>query len=221
MAAEASAPAGPEVDPSAPARLPAESIQTAVRWNLGRFRACYQEGLLKYPGLEGRVAVRFVVAPSGQVVEPLVAASDVPEPVSWCILSAFRQLRFPATDGGAIQVIYPFRLTRNGLVDAAAVSRPNVPTPRASGGSATAGVAAAAGARTPSSVNRLFALFRAGAAGSAASSREPTPDGLAAPSAGPEPSPGTAQHGKPPDGPDPSAVSTCHPGDPLCSDITP
>jgi hypothetical protein len=145
----------------------------------------------------------------------------VPEPVSWCILSAFRQLRFPATDGGAIQVIYPFRLTRNGLVDAAAVSRPNVPTPRASGGSTSAGVAGVAGVRAPRSIDRLFALFREGVAGEAASGPEPTSDGLPAPTAAPEPPSGAVQQAVPGEAPGAAAVSTCHPGDPLCSDIVP
>ena len=226
---EGGMPAAPAVEPgddgeeqlSAP-RLPPESIQTLVRWNLGRFRACYQDALVRFPALEGRVAIRFVVAAEGSVRDAIVAASDVPEPVSWCILSAFRQLRFPPTENGTITVVYPFRLTRTGLVDAGAASRPNAPTPRAPGaaGSTSSQAPPRARARTP--MDRLFALFLAG-------TRSPAPAGASGPrpAAGTEPASIPAPAGA--GGGDASATErpsdaeapSCRPGDPLCSDIEP
>jgi len=201
-------------------RLPAESIQTVVHWNLGRFRGCYQEALLRYPGLEGRVAVRFVVDGGGNVADALVAEGDVPEPVSWCILNAFRQLRFPETDGGSIAVVYPFRLTRTGLVEAAGSSKPNAPTPRARRATGTAAVGGKSPAHARTGLDRLFALFLQGTSGDASTEQAVPAAGASAPgstdsSARIDRAGGAAPGG----GPGPRGQPACHPGDPLCSDI--
>ena len=218
-AAEGVAPAA-DAPEGASARLPAESIQTVVHWNLGRFRGCYQQALLRHPGLEGRVAVRFVVDASGNVTDALVAESDVPEPVSWCILSGFKQLRFPATDGRKIAVVYPFRLTHTGLVEAAPSSTPNAPTPRAwrSTGTKPRNVG-----RVPSGragVEALFALFLEGAnAGPATVSAEPRAEASALSAGGSAPRTDRVEpdvHATPSGA---SAAPGCHAGDPLCSDI--
>ena len=209
---------GAEPDGIAPegtsARLPAESIQTVVHWNLGRFRGCYQEALRRYPGLQGRVAARFVVDGQGNVTDAIVAESDVPEPVSWCILTAFRQLRFPVTHGGNIAVTYPFRLTPTGLLEAGVSSKPNAPTPRAR---------RARGGAPPNarnSIDRLFVLFLEGSAGDGPTV-QPTSAAAASGPRAPEPplptdgAGGAASR----DGSAAERQTACHPGDPLCSDI--
>jgi hypothetical protein len=49
------------------AGLPEEVVRRIVRNWFGRFRLCYAGGLRKDPMLEGRVTIKFVIAPSGSV----------------------------------------------------------------------------------------------------------------------------------------------------------
>ena len=97
------------VDPVVLARLDATAIQRVVRQNDGRFRGCYQGGLLRNPALEGRVTVKFAIARDGSVVtaEDDAEASDLPDAeVRSCVVRAFSALTF-SEPGGVIRVTYP------------------------------------------------------------------------------------------------------------------
>ena len=98
--------------PKVTGHLPPEVIQRVVRQNHGRMRACYQEGLVKNPGLGGRVSVRFVIARDGSVPHASNAGSDLPDTqVTACVVRAFYGLSFPAPEGGIVTVTYPLLLT--------------------------------------------------------------------------------------------------------------
>jgi hypothetical protein len=89
-------------------RLPAEVIQRAVRQNFGRFRMCYEQGLMRNPNLEGRVTARFVIGRDGGVSNVSNGGSDLPDSsVVSCVVSAFYGLSFPAPEGGIVTVSYP------------------------------------------------------------------------------------------------------------------
>jgi hypothetical protein len=89
-------------------RLMPESIQRVVRENHGRMRACYQSALLRDPGLEGRVAVKFVIDRSGAVAMASAAEHSFPdESVPRCVARAFGSLSFPQPEGGIVTVVYP------------------------------------------------------------------------------------------------------------------
>jgi hypothetical protein len=93
-------------------RLPSETIQRVVRGNFGRFTACYQDGLQRNPGLEGRVVVRFVIARDGSVQIAQDGGSGFADSnVTSCIVRAFYSLSFPAPEAGTVQVTYPLQLT--------------------------------------------------------------------------------------------------------------
>ncbi|HEV8244462.1 MAG TPA: AgmX/PglI C-terminal domain-containing protein, partial [Polyangiaceae bacterium] len=92
-------------------RLPPELIQLIVRRSFAPFRRCYERGLAKNPKLEGRVSVRFVIDRDGKVTQVSDGGSSIPDPeVRECVLAAFRDLRFPAPDGGIVTVVYPIML---------------------------------------------------------------------------------------------------------------
>ncbi|HXK16913.1 MAG TPA: AgmX/PglI C-terminal domain-containing protein, partial [Polyangiaceae bacterium] len=92
-------------------RLPPESIQETVRRNDGRFRACYHEGLLKNPKLEGAVTTRFLIGRDGTVVASMDSGSTLADrAVIACIVSTFKTLVFPVPDG-TVTVVYPFLLS--------------------------------------------------------------------------------------------------------------
>lgn len=111
-------------------RLPPEVIQNIVRANFGVMRKCYEEGLGRDPTLKGKIATKFVIALDGTVstaaevhdsppgaVAPNRLAESVkeelddprfPDPtVTECVVSIFKELRFPRPQGGILTVVYP------------------------------------------------------------------------------------------------------------------
>lgn len=95
-------------------RVPPEVIQHTIRLNWGRFRGCYQAGLVADPTLQGRVTVRFMVGRSGEVARVDDAGSTLPnQNVTRCILNAVAQLTFPQPSG-VVTVVYPFVLSPEG-----------------------------------------------------------------------------------------------------------
>jgi len=89
-------------------RLPPEAVQRIVRQNFGRFRACYQGGLERNPGLAGRVATQFVIGRDGAVSNVSDGGSDLPDAaVRSCVQGAFRGISFPQPEGGVVTVVYP------------------------------------------------------------------------------------------------------------------
>jgi hypothetical protein len=89
-------------------RLPPEAVQRVIRQRFGRFRGCYQRGLLRDAGLTGRVVVRFVIDRDGAVPAAVDGGSDLPDPeVIACVLSEFGGLTFTQPEGGIVTVIYP------------------------------------------------------------------------------------------------------------------
>ena len=89
-------------------RIPPEIIQRVVRGSLGRFRACYADGLKKDPTLAGRVVTKFVIARDGSVAAASDGGSDLPdESVRTCVQRAFESLEFPANADSVATVTYP------------------------------------------------------------------------------------------------------------------
>jgi pSer/pThr/pTyr-binding forkhead associated (FHA) protein len=89
-------------------RLPPEVIQRIVRQNYGRFRMCFEQGLVRNPNLEGRVSVRFVIGRDGSVSNVANGGSDLPDSqVISCVISAYYGLSFPQPEGGIVTVVYP------------------------------------------------------------------------------------------------------------------
>jgi hypothetical protein len=93
-------------------RLPPEAVQRIVRQNFGRFRACYETGLIKNPALQGSVRTRFVIGRDGAVSSVQDGGSDLPDPgVVSCVVRAFYGLSFPQPEGGIVTVTYPISFT--------------------------------------------------------------------------------------------------------------
>jgi hypothetical protein len=95
-------------------RLMPEAVQRVVRQNFGRLRACYEAGLLRDPGLEGRVSVQFVIDREGAVTMAM-PWSDTTLPdasVARCVSKAYESMSFPRPEGGIVTVVYPVMFTR-------------------------------------------------------------------------------------------------------------
>jgi hypothetical protein len=90
-------------------RLPPEAIQRVVRANFGRFRLCYENGLVTNPALAGRVSTKFAIGSEGQVLWSTDESHDLPDAsVVACVTRAFSSLTFPAPpDASQVTVVYP------------------------------------------------------------------------------------------------------------------
>jgi hypothetical protein len=93
-------------------RLPAEAVQRVVRASFGRFRLCYEDGLRRDPGLQGRVSVKLVIDRQGSVATAADAGSTVrDDEVVSCVVRSFQALSFPEPEGGIVTVVYPLVLS--------------------------------------------------------------------------------------------------------------
>jgi len=91
-------------------RLPKEVVQRVLRQHLGRFAACYEQGLEREPNLEGRVAVRLAIGREGAVTS-VGTGGDLPDPtVATCLSNVVQTIRFPAPEGGIVTVGVPIEL---------------------------------------------------------------------------------------------------------------
>ncbi len=97
--------------------LDKELIRQVIRRNIGQIRYCYENELQTKPNLAGKVAVRFVIAPNGDVQSAKVAeGSTLNEPtLGECIAVRVRSWKFPSPKGGgAVIVTYPFVFKQSG-----------------------------------------------------------------------------------------------------------
>lgn len=100
--------------PQVNGRLMPESVQRVVRQSFGRLRACYEGGLQRDPGLEGRVSVKFVIDREGAVTMAMPwADTTLPDQaVARCVAKAYEAMEFPKPTGGIVTVVYPVAFTR-------------------------------------------------------------------------------------------------------------
>jgi Ca-activated chloride channel family protein len=87
-----------------------EGIGRVLRRHLVQVRACYEQQLLKQPGLAGKVTVTFVIGRDGRVKSCRVKESTLQDAqVEGCLTRVLGRARFPApAGGGEVQVSYPF-----------------------------------------------------------------------------------------------------------------
>ena len=95
--------------------LSREVIRRVVQRHRNEIRFCYEQQLNARPDLEGRVAVQFIISPSGAVQTAAVASSSLGNSaVEQCIVQKVRTWSFPSPEGGGVvSVTYPFMLQQS------------------------------------------------------------------------------------------------------------
>lgn len=90
--------------------IDAELIRQVIRRNSSKIRACYEDQLIRYPKLAGRIAIRFIINSTGTVDSSRASASTVKNTeMENCVANKIRLLEFPRPKGGGTaQVTYPF-----------------------------------------------------------------------------------------------------------------
>ena len=96
--------------------LSKEVIRRIIRRHINEVRFCYEQELNSRPDLQGRVAIKFIISPTGAVQTAAVAKSTMGNAkVEQCIAKAVRRWTFPSPEGGGIVVVtYPFVLQQTG-----------------------------------------------------------------------------------------------------------
>jgi Ca-activated chloride channel family protein len=108
---EVSSPAEQVVIETSGGALSREEIESVIRANLAKIKACYERNLQAKRGLAGRVMTRFTIQQSGRVSWASVLKSDLRHgPTESCITNEIRRWRFPLPrGGGSVRVTYPFQ----------------------------------------------------------------------------------------------------------------
>jgi hypothetical protein len=104
--------ADPGPNPKRPeGALSNDRIKRVISGRIGDVGACYDRLLLGFPGLQGRITVRFVIEADGSVKVAAVHADEIGHyGLGCCITKAVRGWRFPKPDGGLVLTTYPFML---------------------------------------------------------------------------------------------------------------
>jgi TonB family protein len=94
--------------------LDRDQIIAVINSHQGQIVYCYERGLQAAPQINGRVAVDFVIGPSGRITTAKVAQSSLGSRfVENCMLEKMRTWQFPRPVGKVnVDVLYPFELTR-------------------------------------------------------------------------------------------------------------
>ncbi len=94
--------------------LDRDVIDGVIQRNMGQIRFCYEQGLQLDASLSGRVGVKFVIGPNGQIKVADVENTTLnSKQIEDCILLRLRSWKFPLPDGGVdVKVSYPFSFKR-------------------------------------------------------------------------------------------------------------
>ena len=105
------APAAGDSDAQRDAAVRAQIVDEVTN-HFHEFRSCYDDGSDKHPGLAGRVSMKFLVAPSGEVVAVDDDGSTLPDPDTIaCVKAVFTRIKFSGWNGKAVSVVYPIEFS--------------------------------------------------------------------------------------------------------------
>ena len=88
-------------------------IQRVVRQNRRPIRQCYERQLQEDPELSGQIMMKWVIGPTGEVVEVSVVESEMESAgLEQCLIEQIGEWTFPEPDGGGeVRVNYPFNFS--------------------------------------------------------------------------------------------------------------
>jgi len=99
--------------PNVQGALDGEIIRRIVRSHIDQVRYCYERSLTLNPGLQGKVAVRWIIGPDGAVLSAAIETA-LEASVDKCLVSRVKTWRFPSPRGGGTVVVnYPFIMKKS------------------------------------------------------------------------------------------------------------
>lgn len=90
--------------------LSKQEVGAVIHNHLGEIRYCYDAAMLRQPKIEGKIVVKFTIAPNGAVKNTVVESSSITEPsLAACIEGRLKKWIFPKPKSGASVIVsYPF-----------------------------------------------------------------------------------------------------------------
>jgi hypothetical protein len=105
--------------------MPEADLAKAIVEATPAMNQCYAAGLAKKPDLEGKLAVKLQIDPSGKVLNVGLADSKVSDKdTTACILQALREMHAPKNAGPLVSVMLPLELTTAMVAAPTASGRP-------------------------------------------------------------------------------------------------
>ncbi|MDP2270549.1 MAG: adventurous gliding motility protein GltG [Archangium sp.] len=103
-------------EPMVMGSLDKELIRKVIHANRGQIRYCYESQLNRFPKLNGKVAVKFIISPTGSVSTSSVAQTTVGNAeLEACVAGRVRTWTFPKPKGGGVVIVtYPFIFAQSG-----------------------------------------------------------------------------------------------------------
>lgn len=84
-------------------------IAKEIRRYLGGIKACYETGLKRNPAITGKLVLHFTISSVGKVSSSRVEEDTLHDAeVADCVKGRVNGWRFPAPEGGPVEVSYPF-----------------------------------------------------------------------------------------------------------------
>lgn len=98
--------------PTVTGELAPEVVERLARFEIGKFKTCYEDGLKTHPTLKGRVVVGFTIDEQGMAIRAHDDGSDLADKsVVGCIVGQCGSLAFPSPTKGQVVVKLPMTLT--------------------------------------------------------------------------------------------------------------
>lgn len=103
-------------EPTVMGSLDKELIRKVIHANRGQIRYCYESQLNRFPKLNGKVAIKFIISPTGSVSASSVAQTTVGNAeLEACVAGRVRTWTFPKPKGGGVVIVtYPFIFAQSG-----------------------------------------------------------------------------------------------------------
>lgn len=93
------------VEPTVIGSLDRELIRKVMRAHASQIRYCYEFARTTEPSLQGRLAVKFVIAPNGDVATVSTHESIGSEMLEACVTSRVRTFEFPRSPSGGVSIV--------------------------------------------------------------------------------------------------------------------
>jgi hypothetical protein len=106
---------GPLEEQFSPGLLDEKKVIATVRKGLPAIRNCYEKGLIKNHGLQGKISVTFTIGTSGRVTSVKAKDDSLGDPgVTACVLAKFKSFTFDRPEGGSVKYLYPLMFKPGG-----------------------------------------------------------------------------------------------------------